>query len=118
MSDLARIATTTVETPGDQIARLIRSGYLIPVQVFGNCGHPVTNEREGVYLGGQTFTCEQDEHWSYGLSDRVSTYAPAGSDCNRASFFVLRPSDELMTADPAVRAALREVLEYPDEDLS
>lgn len=71
----------------DSVARLIQHGFLIPVQVFG---------------GG-------DEEWSYGLSDRFSYHAPGGSDCNRAEFFLLRPSDQEM-ANPEVRRAIEGML--------
>lgn len=85
-----------------QIVALIESGDLIPVQVFG---------------GMETCDgCHAEVEWGYGLCDRFSTHAPGGSDCNRAAFFLLRPSDAAMK-DPAVRAALGAVLENPNEDL-
>lgn len=84
----------------NQIGDLIRKGALIPVQVFGTdtcCEHGDGGGAECKSTG-------------YGLCDRFSTHAPSGSDCNRADDFLLRPSDEAMR-DPAVRAALDQVLD-------
>lgn len=94
--------------PGEEgmVAALIRSGALIPVEVFGSCGHPV-----GVDM--RLDTCEDSDHWSYGLSDRASSFSVAGSDCNRATGFILRPSDELM-GTKAIRDALVYVTEEDD----
>lgn len=89
------------------IAALVRSGALIPVQVFGSCDHPVTNDR------GQTFRCEEPDHWGFGLSDRMSEHAMVGSDCNRAEGFILRPSDALM-GTAAVREAIAAVVAAAD----
>jgi len=69
------------------IAELIRSGALVPVQVFGSCGHPDPSP------GWPNATCDEGEHFSFGLCDRFSTHTPGGSDCNRAEFYLLRPND-------------------------
>lgn len=83
----------------DRLAAMIRTGTLVPVQVFGTescCQHGA----------------EGCESIGYGLCDRFSTHAPSGSDCNRAEFFLLRPSDAAME-DPGIRAALISVLDDP-----
>jgi hypothetical protein len=89
------------------IKNLIRSGALIPVQVFG------TNEccEHGSMGAGQD--CPST---GFGLCDRFSSHAPGGSDCNRAEFFLLRPSNEVM-ADPSIRAALEEVIDEDDKEV-
>lgn len=92
------------------IADLIRSGALIPVAVYGGCGHPEP------LPGHPNRTCDEDEHFSWGLSDRFSRHSPGGSDCNRAEFFLLRPNDlgghTGVVEDLAeIRAALNEVLD-------
>lgn len=75
------------------LAQLILNGTLIPVQVFG--GPDDYNE------------------WGYGLCDAFSLHAPAGSDCNRAEIFLLRPSDDAMNSRD-VMAALLYVLNHAD----
>ncbi len=83
------------------IADLIRSGALVPVQVFGTeCSH------------------NPPEDFSFGLCDRFSTHTPGGSDCNRAEYFLLRPNDLTFEGSTAeiedleeIRAALKEVLD-------
>ena len=82
------------------MAELIRSGVLIPVAIFG---------------GDTDCACGRRIHWGYGVMDRFSTHSPAGSDCNRADAYLLRPSDKAMD-DPAVKAALNAVLELEHED--
>lgn len=93
-----------------RIAELIRSGALIPVDVYGGCGHP------DPLPGYPERTCDEDDHLSYGLCDRFSQFAPGGSDCNRAQFFLLRPNDlgpfggaEIEDLEE-IRAAITEVL--------
>jgi hypothetical protein len=84
----------------------------VPVQVYGGCAHPVEFE-------GRTVRCLDGfcDTWGFGLCDRFSRYTPGGSDCNRAEFFLLRPSDldssnGLSDEDLAViREALEEVLD-------
>lgn len=94
------------------LGALVKSGVLIPVQVFGGYNDP-TDPDMTVYACP---SCNSELEWGYGLADRCSTHAPSGSDCNRAAFFLLRPSDAAM-ADPALREALEAVLERPDEPL-
>ena len=87
-----------MSTSAEQLAGLVRSGALIPVMVFGTedcCKH------------GSAADCEST---GYGLCDRFSHHAQAGSDCNRADFFLLRPSDEAM-GDPVLREAIQWVLD-------
>lgn len=96
------------------LVTLVKNGTLIPVQVFG--GHSDPKDPHGDNDGITCPMCHEPLAWDYGLCDRMSTHAPSGSDCNRAAFFLLRPSDAAM-ADPALREALRSVLENPDEDL-
>lgn len=93
------------------IADLIRSGALIPVQVFGG-------DTEGAGRAGveHCSNCGHEVPWSFGLSDRFSKWAPGGSDCNRAEFFLLRPNDLTFNDAPvedleAIRAAIEEVLD-------
>lgn len=83
------------------LAKLILNGHLIPVQVFGtdHCQHG--DDVDGLPC------CEMS---GFGLCDRFSQHAMAGSDCNRAEFFLLRPSDELMDG-VEVRAAIQHVLD-------
>ncbi len=83
------------------IAHMIAEGDLIPVQVFGGSDFDSNGEKVP---------------WGYGLCDRFSDHAPSGSDCNRAAFFLLRPSDGIMD-QPIVRAALVSVLDDSDEHL-
>jgi hypothetical protein len=98
------------QSEAQPIAALIRLGALIPVTVFGNCAHPVpTHPAYAAQTGESETTCEDESHWSYGLMDLMSEHSPGGSDCNRASSFLLRPSDEAM-ADPLVREAIEHVL--------
>lgn len=81
-----------------QIGELILAGHLIPVAVFGTdkcCEH------------GDHIDCPST---GYGLCDRFSTHAPAGSDCNRADWFLLRPTDHAMNSY-AVRLAVHKVLD-------
>lgn len=84
------------------IADLIRSGALIPVQVYGTeCAHD---------------ECDNPRHDGFGLSDRFSRHSPGGSDCNRAEFFLLRPNDlgghtGVVEDLDEIRAALNEVLD-------
>lgn len=93
------------------IAGLIRTGALIPVAVFGNCDHPVPTSPEYAAQTGKTeTTCGDESHWGWGLMDRVSEHSPAGSDCNRAVPYMLRPSDDAMQS-VEVRAAILEVLD-------
>jgi hypothetical protein len=97
------------------LATMVRDGILIPVQVFG--GHSDPSDPHGNSDAVTCPACDAPLEWGYGLCDRMSTHAPAGSDCNRAAFFLLRPSDAAM-ADPALRDAIRAVLKNPDEDLT
>ncbi len=92
------------------IAALIRLGALIPVTVFGNCEHPVPTRP-----GAAETACNDQAHWAYGLCDLMSEHSLAGSDCNRADHFLLRPSDEAM-ADPVVREAIAAVLQSVADD--
>ena len=79
----------------EAVAKMIRLGVLVPIAVFGtDCDH------DG---------CEDERHGSFGLMDRFSRHSPAGSDCNRAEFYMLRPSDDLMQG-PLVKEALDEVI--------
>lgn len=100
-----------VPNPVYALVQLIETGALVPVQVYGGCGHPDPSP------GHPRATCNEDEHFSWGLMDRFSTHAPGGSDCNRAASFILRPSDNLMD-DNAVRRALRRVLDDRDPALA
>ena len=93
--DVGSMADET--TGGGLIASLIESGDLIPVLVFGSCGHPERGT-----------TCEDPEHWSFGLCDEFTVHSPAGSGCNRAEGFIFRPSDAAM-GDRAVSAAIARV---------
>ena len=99
------------QSAAQPIAALIRLGALIPVTVFGNCGHPVPT-RPGIAIatGAAETECNDASHWNYGLADLMSEHSLAGSDCNRADHFLLRPSDEAM-ADPLVREAIDAVLQ-------
>ena len=101
----------------EALAALIRSGALIPVAVFGNCEHPVpTSSDYAAATGKRETTCEDESHWSWGLMDRSSEHSPAGSDCNRAIPYMLRPSDKAMHG-PMVRKAIWEMLdEYERRD--
>lgn len=65
----------------DALTALVNEGWLVGVAVFGGA---------------------IDEDWSYGLCDRFGPHTPAGSDCNRAAPFIMRPHDDLMT--PKLRA--------------
>lgn len=92
------------------IAELVRSGALVPVEVYGGCGHP------DPLPGHPDRTCGSEDHFSWGLSDRFSKFAPGGSDCNRAVFFLLRPNDlafggAKIENEADIRAAIEEVLE-------
>lgn len=100
--------------PGFDVIRLINNGMLIPVQVFG--GHSDPSDKGGHSDAYNCPKCGGELEWGYGVCDRFSTHAPGGSDCNRAIFFLLRPSDEAMN-DPALRAALRAILDDPDQEL-
>lgn len=85
------------------IAELLRVGDLIPVTVFGTdscCEH------------GDHTDCKST---GYGLCDRFTTLNVAGSDCNRANHFLLRPSDEAMDS-PLLRQILDGILDEPDHD--
>lgn len=85
---------TEIET----LALCIEQGWLIPVQVFGTdqcCEH------------GEYAECLST---GYGLCDRFSKHSPAGSDCNRADNFLLRPSDAALR-NPRVQAAFAQILE-------
>lgn len=90
-----------------EVAKLILRGVLVPVQVFGTdecCEHTLgPNQVEDPVEAG----CEAVGH---GLSDRASYHAPGGSDCNRAEFFLLRPSNEEM-ADSDLAIALMKVMD-------
>lgn len=58
---------------------------LVPVQVFGGCGH---SDEEG-----HDPFCEK---WSYGFMDAVSSW----SDCNRARGHIFRVEDLGPISDP------------------
>lgn len=82
---------------------LIESGVLLPVQVFGSedcCEH-------NPHGASDAPPCPSQGH---GLCDRFSIHTPAGSDCNRAEWWLMRPVDEAMD-DPALRAAWMSVLQ-------
>jgi hypothetical protein len=98
----------------DDLVAMVQNGILIPVQVFG--GHYDPHDPHSSSSGITCPGCHAPLEWDYGLCDRFSTHAPSGSDCNRAVFFLLRPSDAAM-ADPALRAAIRSVLDHPEEEL-
>lgn len=89
------------------VALLIREGHMIPVEIFGAAGE---NAETHCSCGKEL------PEWGYGVSDRFSTHAPGGSDCNRADVYMLRPSDALMETTE-IKAALRDVLEDDDERL-
>ncbi len=82
------------------LAEMVRSGLLLPVQVFGG---PETCQK-----------CGHDVPWTYGLCDRFTEHSPGGSDCNRAEPFLLRPSDAAMD-DPELRAAIDHVIGVGEE---
>jgi hypothetical protein len=90
------------------IARLILTGALIPIDVFG--GHSDPKDKMGHSDADNCPICGGDLEWGYGLCDKFSRHAPGGSDCNRAVKFMLRPSDDAMDS-LEVRAALRAVVE-------
>lgn len=93
------------------IADLIRSGALVPVQVFGGDA-----DKAGDTGTQHCQKCHADVPWGYGLCDRFSRFKPGGSDCNRAEFFLLRPNDlghqgaEVQDME-AIRTAIQEVLD-------
>lgn len=73
------------------ILSLIEQGYLIGVEVFGT---------DGCCEHGDHTDCEST---GYGLCDMFGPHS-VGSDCNRATKVLMRPSDALDF--PAIAAAL------------
>lgn len=92
-----------VVTPASRLAEMIRAGDLLPVQTFG----------------AENAECPKCGHeWEdgYGLMDRFSEHTPAGSDCNRAVEFIMRPTDDLMKS-AEVTAAIAETWKDPWDEL-
>lgn len=76
------------EQAKDAVLLLAREGWLIGVEVFGT---------DDCCLHGDD-PCPSD---GFGLCDAMHEPVSWGSDCNRAERFLLRPHDDLMTAELA-----------------
>lgn len=105
------MATTPMSDSSDAVAKLILTGALVPVSVFGpglvcpSCAKGLDDE--------PCPHCGSEVVGSFGLCDRFTHVGSVGSDCNRAEWFLLRPTDELMDSE-GVRQALRDVLDDDD----
>lgn len=90
------------------LLRLVSEGWLIGVHVFGSyecCAHgPVGND--GPFCESMGFgLCDQFAfNRSADPADPNYTGVIAGSDCNRAEPYIMRPHDRLM--EPELRALL------------
>lgn len=87
-------------TAAERLAQLILDGDLLPIDVFGG--------------ESSCRKCNAPVQWSFGLMDRFSEHSPAGSDCNRAGEFMVRPSDELMQSTEVI-AAIKHVIDIGEE---